>query len=139
MACLRDQALAKVCQSTSGNPFLRSLILRTYSYETESYSYEEISPTPYIKENPQGESDDAGVVNVKGSNVRYQCNLSRQYTREQLKTQVSDFIIDGVLADLELGDRHSGTLCEMEAIDDKITYWELTLIEKIPEQTFTLV
>ena len=138
MACLRDQALAKICQP-SGNPFLRSLILRIYSYDTENYSYIEISPTPYIKENPQGQADDAGVTNVKGSNVRYQCSVSRQYTREQLMAQTSDFIIDGVLADLESGDRYSGILCEIEAIDDKLTYWDLTLVQKIPEQTFTLV
>lgn len=138
MACLRDRALASVCQP-SGNPFFRSLILRTYSYDTNSYSYEEVSPVPYIKENPQGQAADAGIANVKGNSVRYQCSLSRQYTRDQLMIQTSDFIIDGVLADLEGGDRHSGILCELEAIDDKITYWELTLVEKITEQTFTLV
>jgi hypothetical protein len=44
-----------------------------------------------------------------------------------------------VLADLRAGDRFSGILCEFEAIDDKVTYWDLTLIEKITEQTFTLI
>jgi hypothetical protein len=135
---LRDSALNKLC-SPIGNPFLRTLILRTYSYETDSYSYTEILPVPYVKENPRGQSADAGINNVRGTRVSYQCSVSRSYGRAVLTAQTTDFIIDGVLADLRAGDRFSGILCEFEAIDDKVTYWDLTLIEKITEQTFTLI
>jgi hypothetical protein len=113
--------------------------LRTYSYETDSYSYTEILPVPYVKENPRGQSADAGINNVRGTRVSYQCSVSRSYGRAVLTAQTTDFIIDGVLADLRAGDHFSGILCEFEAIDDKVTYWDLTLIEKITEQTFTLI
>lgn len=137
MACLRDRAIAKVCQQ-SGNPFIRSLILRTYIPETGNYSYSEILPSPYIKKELKGQQGDLGIANVKGETDRYQCSLSRQYTREVLDHQTTDFIIDGSMAELESGDRFSGILCELESLDDKVTFWEMVLVEKTAEQTFTL-
>ena len=139
IACLRDHALSKVC-AEAGNPFLRPIVLRTFSYALDNYTYEQISPVPFVKENPQGqEGEIGGVSNLRGDTILYQCNVSRQYTREQLDGQAIDFIIDGDIRDLQGGDRFSGILCELASIDDKVTYWELQLEERVSEQMFTLV
>lgn len=140
MAALRDSALKKYCGAEEGAiPFLRPLIIRTYNPDTESYSYEQHSPTPYVKQEPKGtEVDVGGLSNVRGDEERYQCHLSRQYDRDAIENQLVDFIIDGDITELEAGDRFSGILCELDSLDDKVTYWESVLIERISEQIFTL-
>ena len=138
-AILKDNALKKVCFATSSSPFIRPLILRTFSYETDSYTYEQVDPAPYLKEQPNTQQGDIGVSNTTGESVLYMCHLSRQYERTVIEAQSTDFIIDGDITDLQAGDRFSGTLCQLNSTPvDMITYWELTLIEKVSEQMFTL-
>lgn len=139
MAGLKDRALAAYCIDSSGIPFLRPIIIRTFLPETNTYSYVQISPTPYAKKDPKPEEPEVGGLgNVTGEQNRYTCSISRQYTEDQLDNQFTDFIIDGDLVALEGGDRFSGILCELDSIHDKVVSWELILLENISEQQFTL-
>ena len=141
MAELKNRALGNLCGITNASPLFKPIVLRTYSYETESYSYEQIEPTPFVDSDPEGPQADVGpgVSNLSGEDSQYQAHLPRQYTEEILKAQTTDFIVDGDITALEAGDRFSGNLCELKSLDDKVTYWEARLLEKRTEQTFTLV
>lgn len=139
MAALKDYALSTICGLSGTSPLFRTVILRLYSYETGLYTYEEVTPVPFVEENPQGESANLGVNNVTGSSIRFRVHLSRQYDETTLRAQTTDFIIDGDLVELEAGDRFSGEVCELDTIKDMVTYWEISLIEKQLEQGFSLV
>ena len=120
-----------------GSPNRRSLITRIYDPETDTYTYEQVEPWPFIKRKAKEPKKNVGASQIEGREIRFRCILSRpDYDRAYIENTNHNYIVDGDYLAYSRGNTSSGKLCQIEQLEDKGTYWELILKQLKSEQTY---
>lgn len=115
-----------------GIPNSRSLIIRTRSLD-ESLRYLAIAPTPIITEIDFSQKNIEGFSGISGPEKTFEVKgVSRHYTRFQLEQEAVDFVVGG---ELRLGKLVGGIVCELKSLKENPITWDLTIVQKIAEQS----